>query len=197
MSAGEVVNNWGVEIPGPLDFVVGLCLDIALDPLTYVAGAGVALRAIKSGPEVAAALKAASRADDVSPALRASLEAAEEAVSTRGVLAAAGRHPDAFSHIGINPTLGFTIPGTGVLGRRVIERPLSSLSTNFAEFVARRRVQNTPQLLVDTVRRGKSGFDITNPKNQQLVIDRMLGRGGASAQRQVVGDVLLRLAEAL
>ena len=189
MSAGEVLNNWGVELPGPLDFVVGLGLDIALDPLTYVAGAGVALRAIKSGPEVAAALKAASRADDVSPALRASLEAAEEAVSTRGVLAVAGRHPDAFSHIGINPTLGFTIPGTGALGRRVIERPLSSLSTNFAEFVARRRVQNTPQLLVDTVRRGKSGFDITNPKNQQLVIDRMLGRGGASAQRQVVGDV--------
>jgi len=189
MSAGEVLNNWGVELPGPLDFAVGLGLDIALDPLTYLAGAGLALRAIKGAPEVATALKAASRADDVSPALRASLEAAEEAVSTRGVLAAAGRHPDAFRHIGINPTLGFSVPGTGVLGRRIIERPLASLSANFAEFVARRRVQNTPQLLVDTVRRGKSGFDITNPNNQQLVIDRMLGRGGASAQRQVVGDV--------
>ena len=32
---GEVLRDWNVDLPGPLDFVVGLGLDIALDPLTY------------------------------------------------------------------------------------------------------------------------------------------------------------------
>ena len=157
MSAGEVLTNWGVDLPGPLDFAFGLAFDIALDPLTYLAGAGLVLRTVKGAPEVATALRAAAKADDVSDSLRVSLTAAEELVSTRGVLAAAGKHQDAFRHIGINPTLGFTIPGTGRVGRRIIERPLASLSSNFAEYLARRRVTQTPQLLVDSTTRVAEG----------------------------------------
>ena len=31
---GEVLRDWGVDLPGPLDFALGLTLDIAFDPLT-------------------------------------------------------------------------------------------------------------------------------------------------------------------
>ena len=41
---GEVLRDWGVDLPGPLDFALGLGLDIALDPLTYAFGLGVAAR---------------------------------------------------------------------------------------------------------------------------------------------------------
>jgi len=33
---GEVLRDWGVDLPGPLDFALGLTLDIAFDPLTYM-----------------------------------------------------------------------------------------------------------------------------------------------------------------
>ena len=52
ISAQEVLRDWNVDLPGPLDFVVGLGLDIALDPLTYAFGAGVALRSLRSGPQL-------------------------------------------------------------------------------------------------------------------------------------------------
>ena len=194
MSAGEVLRNWGVELPGPLDFAVGLGFDIALDPLTYVAGAGLALRAVRGAPEVATALTrvadAADAAGDTAKALR--FRNAEEVVSTRGVLAGAGRHAEEYLEIGINPNLGFIVPGTGVIGRRIIARPLASISPRFAERLATAQLRQTPQLVADTVRRGKSGFDITNPNNQRLVLDRILNRrGGFSnlAQREVVGEV--------
>jgi hypothetical protein len=36
MFMGEVLRDWGVDLPGPLDFALGLTLDIAFDPLTYL-----------------------------------------------------------------------------------------------------------------------------------------------------------------
>lgn len=191
MSAGEVLRNWGVDLPGPLDFIAGFGLDVALDPLTYLAGAGLALRAIKGAPEVASALirvaDAADAAGDVAKANR--FRQAEQLVSTRGVLAGAGKHVDEFLEIGINPNLGFIVPGTGVIGRRVIARPLSSISPRFKEFYTAAQVRQTPQLVVDAARTGKRKFDILNPNNQQLVINNMLGRGGFATKQKAVGEV--------
>ena len=34
----DVMRDWGLDLPGPLDMVLGLGLDIAFDPITYMTG---------------------------------------------------------------------------------------------------------------------------------------------------------------
>ena len=53
--------EYDVDLPGPLDFAVGLGLDIALDPLTYMAGAGLLARGAKAA-DVANGLRKGAKA---------------------------------------------------------------------------------------------------------------------------------------
>ena len=64
---GEVLRDWDVDLPGPLDFAVGLGLDIALDPLTYMAGAGLLARGAKAA-DVANGLRKGAKAAEANKA---------------------------------------------------------------------------------------------------------------------------------
>ena len=59
MMMGEVLRDWGVDLPMPLQFTLGLGLDIALDPLTYLT-LGTAAARYANPKKVADALAAAS-----------------------------------------------------------------------------------------------------------------------------------------
>ena len=58
---GEVLRDWGVDLPGPLDFALGLTLDIAFDPLTYLLPLG-ALSRVATKPQMVKHLKDAANA---------------------------------------------------------------------------------------------------------------------------------------
>ena len=116
---GEVLRDWDVDLPGPLDFIVGLGLDIALDPLTYLAGAGVAARFSNPAKVVTALERAAKTASKADAAL---LRSAAGRVAAKKSILAAG--DEALQQIGMSAGLRFTLPGTGRLGRRIAERPL-------------------------------------------------------------------------
>ena len=118
---GEVLRDWDVDLPGPLDFVVGLGLDIALDPLTYLAGAGVLLRGTKTA-DVAMGLK--KLADASSGARKADILSKMNKVNKTGSKLAAGKYLD---ELGLSSGMRMTMPGTGKLGRTIIEKPLRNI----------------------------------------------------------------------
>ena len=188
--AGDVLRDWGVDLPGPLDFIVGFGLDVALDPLTYLAGAGLAAR-FANVDKVADGLRMAGASGKTGKASVQAMEAAENIVRTKGVLAAVKAEPAAMQAIGIQQGLRFTVPGTGRLGRRIIERPLSSISPKFAERMARNRVRGlqgggivdgvsggSAQFIVDALpgEAARRSFNLANPNNAELVVQRMLGK---------------------
>ena len=146
MMMGEVFRDWGVDLPGPLDFIVGIGFDIALDPLTYLTGGAAAARQL-TGRQVATALtrasKAADKANDAVNAKRYADAAAR--VSTRGILSAGD---DVLRDIGLSAGLGMTIPGTGRLGKRIIEAPLRRGSKGLGQRLDMRRVQQLPEVQV-------------------------------------------------
>ena len=146
MMMGEVFRDWGVDLPGPLDFIVGIGFDIALDPLTYLTGGAAAARQL-TGRQVATALTRASKAaDKAGDAVQAKKYAdAAARVSTRGILSAGD---DVLRDIGLSAGLGMTIPGTGRLGKRIIEAPLRRGSKGVGQRLDMRRVQQLPEVQV-------------------------------------------------
>lgn len=144
---GEILRDVGVDLPGPWEMVLGLGLDVAFDPLTYFAGAGVAARLARADEVVVALSKAAGAADKAGDAVKAKRlrDASGRVARTRSVLSAG----KALDDIGVSSGARLTVPGSGRLGRAVVERPLDrALGGALAASRDPRRVrQLSPQLL--------------------------------------------------
>mgnify|MGYP003314840332 FL=1 len=183
---GEVLRDWDVDLPGPLDFAVGLGLDIALDPLTYMAGAGLLARGAKAA-DVADGLRKVAKLPQNANRAADMLKAAQKVDRTGSVLSASKYLDD----IGISSGARFTIPGTGKIGRTIIEKPLRRIFPVVGRKLDDMRVR---QLYTDTAA-GPGGMfrwgdeadralDLTNPNNQKLVRNRvrqLRGEGPAVA----------------
>ena len=124
---GQIMRDVGVDLPGPLDFVLGTGLDIAFDPLTYLAGAGVAARLTKADDVVRALREGSAAAKKLGDTTKAKklFEASEKVRKSRSVLSAG---KEGLQEIGISPGMRLTLPGTGRLGRNIIEKPLDFVS---------------------------------------------------------------------
>ena len=176
MMASDLLRNWGVDLPPEGMFAAGLALDIALDPLTYIAGVGLIARASKV-QDIALAAATASKAAKASKGADAaeivrSMDNVFDIVRTRGVIAASAAEPAAMRALGIQPGIRFIVPGTGRLARRVVERPLGTLLPPLKKAAAKRRVRElgTAPWATD------AGFDLTLAANQKLVVQRMMGK---------------------
>jgi len=176
MMASDLLRNWGVDLPPAGMFAAGLALDIALDPLTYIAGVGLIARASKV-QDIALAAATASKAAKASKGADAaeivrSMDNVFDIVRTRGVIAASAAEPAAMRALGIQPGIRFIVPGTGRLARRVVERPLGTLLPPLKKAAAKRRVRElgTAPWATD------AGFDLTLAANQKLVVQRMMGK---------------------
>ena len=140
---GEVLRDWGVDLPGPLDFALGLTLDIAFDPLTYMLPLGAWARVatkpqmLKHLTDVATAARY-GKVKDIAKAER--MEAAAERVGKRGIFAAG---KDVLEELGLPTAMRFSMPLTGRLGRGIFERPLRNIpgvGPKFAAWANKKRV---------------------------------------------------------
>ena len=174
---GEVFRDWDIGPEGLEGFIFGLGFDIALDPLTYLAGAGLMARASKADDVSRAFLqigKQAEKAGDLAKAER--MFKAEEAVTRSGSILAAG---DALKDIGIQSGLRFTIPATGRLGRTIIEKPLRALNPRLGQWLDIKRIgQLSPELVGMKGSKGPLGFldnvlDTTDDVVQRQIFKRM------------------------
>ena len=181
MMMGEVLRDWGVDLPGPLDFVVGLGLDIALDPLTYLTAGAVSAR-YANPKRVADALgeaskiyRAAGKADKANDLLKA-----QGNVLSKGSIMAAG--DDALQEIGMRVGIGFSMPGTGRISRSIIERPLRKLSPKTGKYLDGRRVKQLPEANLPDFLKGKNNpwlkngersFDLSKQGNINNVVTKM------------------------
>lgn len=122
--------------------MVGLGLDIALDPLTYAFGAGVVLRAARVADVAVTLSNAARTAEIAAETARKAGNVAEAATQSRraqdlletfdivrreGTLSAVAKKPLVMEELGVNRGIHFSLPGTGRIGRRIVERPLTSI----------------------------------------------------------------------
>ena len=192
MMMGEVLRDWNVDLPGPLDFIVGLGFDIALDPLTYMAGLGIAAR-FSNPAKVVTALERASRTAK-SAKQATMLRSAAGRVAAKKSISAAG--DEALKEIGMSAGIRFTVPGTGRLGRRIIERPLRSL-TGGGKGLDIRRVKQLPGANIPKnatnpwiYKAGSEGLNLADPKIQEKIALTMgkLRKGGkvTSAEKKFV-----------
>ena len=127
----EVLRDWGMDLPGPLDTIIGLGFDIAFDPITYATGGiGAAGRAGMTVPRLVKNLSAGKAFyDDIlkhgvsksgvtlAQAQHKSgmLKEAVEAVGKSGTMHAAGK--EALQEVGLLGRMGLFVPVTGRLGR--------------------------------------------------------------------------------
>ena len=157
MFFGEVLEDWGGTTGNKwLDFGLGFIGDVALDPLTYLAGAGLVLRGARAG-QISASLttkatelrrgadmiadltKAGDKAGvdklvkdlggtsaELSERAKKLTDAAVRVERAKGAGTAAGR--EALEEIGIDLGFRTTLPGTGRVGRKIIEKPLNRLT---------------------------------------------------------------------
>ena len=138
---GDILRDWGVDLPGPLDFALGLTLDIAFDPLTYLLPLGAWAR-VATKPQMLKHLKDAARiADKAGDAAKvARMEAAVERVGARGIFAAG---KETLEELGLPTAVKFSVPLTGRIGQGIFERPLRNIpgvGQRYAAWANARRV---------------------------------------------------------
>lgn len=200
---GEVLRDWGVDLPGPLDFALGLTLDIAFDPLTYMLPLGPWARMAnkrKVMDNFLGAAETAAKARDFTKAV--AMIKASERVSKGGVFKAG---KEALEEIGLGTGIQFSIPLSGRLGQGIFERPLRmipGLNAKWGKWMDAQRVKQLGQVNVgpggkwavnklDATKTGefgfgiKQGFDIANPYNLKKVGDAVfrLNSANRSARR--------------
>ena len=147
MMMGEVLRDWGVDLPMPLQFTLGLGLDIALDPLTYLT-LGTAAARYANPKKVADALAAASKTAKTTNEAAKLTAAAGRVMSTKSIMSAGD---DALKVIGMGAVGGrkagirMTVPGTGRLGRTIIEKPLRVMSKRTGDFFDAQRIKQLPE----------------------------------------------------
>jgi len=128
----DVMRDWGLDLPGPLDMVLGLGLDIAFDPITYMTGGiGAAGRAGMTAPKLINVMsKGAAWYDDIVKAGGKAGVTATQAAHKSKVLKdgvnAVGRSnamhsagAEALKEVGLLGQMGLFFPTTGRLGRAV------------------------------------------------------------------------------
>jgi len=183
----DVLRDWEVDLPGWAEFGFGLTLDIAADPLTYMAGAGLLARAAKPADVANALRKVAKQPQNAARA--ADMLAAAQKVDRTGSILSAGKYLD---DVGISSGARFTIPGTGKIGRTIIEKPLRTIFPVIGRKLDDMRVR---QLVGGTGKAGPGGLwrwgdeteralDLTNPNNLKLVrarVAQLRGEGPAVA----------------
>jgi len=120
-----ISEKLGIEPGSKTEMGVGFGLDVFFDPIVWFTGGwGAVPRALKAMGKVDDVVKALTRASGLAatPAKAAELTAAAARVSKSRSILSAGK---ALEEIGIKTGLTLTIPGTGRLGRHVVEKPLS------------------------------------------------------------------------
>ena len=193
--ASELLRNWGVDLDGPAGFAAGLTLDILFDPLTYAYGAGVIARFSKTADVIMAADKAADVAR-VAAASKGGLAAGKATEAQfratvdilrgakggpSGVVAATAKQPLAMKELGINAGIHFSIPGTGRVLRRIVERPLTSVVPPLKRAAARHRVNAVARAPWST-----PGLDLSVASNRATVVKYMTSR---SARSGIADDI--------
>ena len=120
-----IAEKLGIEPGSKTEMALGFGLDIFTDPIVWATGGmGAVPRVLKGMGKVDEVVKALTKASGLAatPAKAAELTAAAARVSKSKSILSAGK---ALEDIGIKHGLTLTIPGTGRLGRHIVERPLS------------------------------------------------------------------------
>ncbi len=171
---GQFMQDEGWGTGTGWDVLIGLPLDIALDPLTYLTGGAGAAARIGSWRKAATALSDAAvdaaKAGNATKA--ASLNAAATKVSKNRSILAGG---DELAEIGLNPSgMGFTAFGTGRVGRKLIE-PTANLASGgkFSAWANARRIKQVPKYLLDDAAFDLSSTTAKGLKNQEEVFKAM------------------------
>ena len=146
MMMGEVLRDWGVDLGG-WNLVLGLGLDIAMDPLTYLLGGAIATRYASLDDATNAVLNAARAAEKAKDGAKAArLREAAGTMKKKNSIYAAGT--EALEEIGLDVGLRFTVPMTGRMGRGIVERPLRAMFPKLGQKLDARRVGQLPQVKI-------------------------------------------------
>jgi hypothetical protein len=158
-------------------------LDVATDPIVYLTGGwGAVPRGLKAMGKVDDVVKALTKASGLAatPAKAAELTAAAARVSKSRSILSAGK---ALEDIGIKTGLTLTIPGTGRLGRHVVEKPLSFATGGAVGKAARaQRAKYVPAFILPD-----KAFDVQKYAPQIADSMKLLKKGETA-----VADMLLK-----
>jgi len=215
MMMGEVLRDWGVELGGPWDFALGLGLDIALDPLTYLLGGAVAARYANTDDVANALFRAGDAAEKAKDTVKAkNLRSAGNTVKAKGSIHAAGK--EALQEIGLDTGLRFTVFGTGRVSKQFVEKPLRKFFPELGEKLDLRRIEQLPQVgapdraikntskfwrwgdeAIEGGPRFRQSIDWSDPKNKQQIINqaRRIREGKNLVNRSSVSAEAGRLAQ--
>ncbi len=178
-----ISEKLGIEPGSKTEMALGLGLDIVTDPIVYLTGGwGAVPRGLKALGKVDDVVKALTKASGLAatPAKAAELTAAAARVSKSRSILSAGK---ALEDIGIKTGLTLTIPGTGRLGRHVVEKPLSIATGGAVGKAARaQRAKYVPAFILPD-----KAFDVQKYAPQIADSMKLLKKGETA-----VSDMLLK-----
>ena len=178
-----ISEKLGIEPGSKTEMALGLGLDIVTDPVVYLTGGwGAVPRGLKALGKVDDVVKALTKASGLAatPAKAAELTAAAARVSKSRSILSAGK---ALEEIGIKTGLTLTIPGTGRLGRHVVEKPLSIATGGAVGKAARtQRAKYVPAFILPD-----KAFDVQKYAPQIADSMKLLKKGETA-----VSDMLLK-----
>jgi len=151
MMSELLVEDFGMDPQSLATKALGFGLDVAADPLMYIPGAGAAGRAAGMGwMKVAKALDQRAvgfaMVGDIKKA-NALKESAVAVTRNRSVLAA-GR--EGLEELGFKAGASLVAPGTGRIGRHIVEKPLNLLTGGkLTKALAKKRAKQIPDFMFD------------------------------------------------
>ena len=215
---GNLLQNEGWGTDSDWDLLIGLPLDIAMDPVTYMGGpfgAGMSVaRNTLGAVRVAAkmknvaktASKAAAVADKAGDATKAATEAAKAnkyrdaaaAVVKNNAISAAPR--EVLEEMGFKAAGGIslTAPGTGRIGRKIIERPVDRvLGGLLSKILDPKRINQIPKFMIDDATFDLWGTSLKAQRNRDLVEEAMgLLKRGRNIDHLAHGQTLKNIRQA-
>ena len=153
MFSEMLVEDFGMDPNSWATKGLGFIGDVAADPLMYIPGAGAAARTAQGGRW----LKAAKAADDMAVGYAMAGDIAKANMMKAGAAKMARNRSiisggkDVLDELGYKAGASLLVPGTGRLGRQIVEKPLNLLSGGkLTQALAKQRAKQVPSFMFDT-----------------------------------------------
>jgi len=148
-----LVEDLGMDPDSWVTRGLGFAGDVAADPLMYIPGAGAAARTAQGGRW----LKAAKAADDMAIGYAMTGDIAKANMMKAGAARMARNRSiisggkEVLDELGYKAGASLLLPGTGRLGRQLVEKPLNLLTGGkLTRALAKQRAKQIPRYMFDT-----------------------------------------------
>lgn len=178
-----LVEDLGMDPNSWVTKGLGFAGDVAADPLMYIPGAGAAARTAQGGRW----LKAAKAADDMAVGFAMTGDIAKANMMKEGAARMARNRSiisggkEVLDELGYKAGASLLVPGTGRVGRQIVEKPLNLLTGGkLTQALAKQRAKQVPSYMFDS-----PTWKVAENQEEVVKAMHLLRRGSKATKQQL------------